>query len=88
MSDSYFEENYLIVPPGQLSSEALQGVIEEFITREGTDYGEYEFSLADKVAHVRTQLKSALVQIVFDMRTETCTLMTREEVRQLAVKSN
>ena len=88
MSDSYFNDNYLIVPPEQLSAEALQGVIEEFITREGTDYGEFEFSLADKVEHVRAQLKSAVVQIVFDMRSETCTLMTREEIRQLSVKSD
>lgn len=88
MSDSNFEGNYLIVPPEQLSAEALQGVIEEFITREGTDYGEFEFSLADKVEHVRKQLKTAVVQIIFDMRTETCTLMTREEIRQLDLKTD
>lgn len=85
MSDSDFNDNYLIVPPEQLSDEALQGVIEEFITREGTDYGEHEFSLADKVKQVRAQLKAAMVQIVFDVRSETCTLMTREEIRQLDV---
>ncbi|MBW2654812.1 MAG: YheU family protein [Deltaproteobacteria bacterium] len=28
------------IPYNQLSPEALQGVIEEFVTRDGTDYGE------------------------------------------------
>ncbi len=78
-------DHYLIVPPGQLSEDALRGVIEEFITREGTDYGEIEISLADKVAQVHAQLKAATVQIVFDLHTETCTLMTREEIRQLDI---
>ena len=30
----------VIVPPDSLSAEALQGVIEKFVLREGTDYGE------------------------------------------------
>lgn len=85
--DSYFNDSYLIVPPERLSAEALQGVIEEFITREGTDYGELEFSLADKVEQVRAQLKTAIVQIVFDVRLETCTLMTRDEIRQLEARA-
>ncbi len=83
-----FSDNYVIVPPGQLSADALEGVVEEFITREGTDYGEFEFSLADKVQQVRAQLTAGSVYIVFDTRAETCTLMTKEEVRQLDVKNN
>ena len=73
----------LIIPPEQLSADALQGVIEEFITREGTDYGAHEWSLADKVKQVHAQLRAGHAQIVFDTRAETCTLMTREEIRML-----
>lgn len=87
-SDNNFGDKYLIVPPEQLSSDALQGVIEEFITREGTDYGEFEFSLADKVAQVRAQLRTAAVQIVFDIGAESCTIMTREEIRQMAMRND
>lgn len=72
----------LIIPTEQLSAEALQGVIEEFITREGTDYGAVEWSLADKVEQVRTQLRKGLVHIVFDPHSETCTIMTIDEIRQ------
>lgn len=77
--------NYVVVDPEQLSVEALQGVIEEFITREGTDYGVGEWTLADKVKQVRAQLRIGGAQIVFDIGAETCTLMTREEIRQLDV---
>ncbi len=79
-------DNYLIIGSEQLSADALQGVIEEFITREGTDYGEIEYSLAEKVNQVRAQLQTKAVQIVFDLRSETCTIMTREEIRQLNAK--
>lgn len=75
--------NYVVVEPGQLSVEALQGVIEEFITREGTDYGVGEWSLADKVKQVHAQLRAGSAQIVFDIGAETCTIMTREEMRKL-----
>ncbi len=75
MSDS------LVIPLEQLTAEALQGVIEEFITREGTDYGAVEWTLADKVKQVQAQLRNGHAQIIFDTRLETCTIMTREEIR-------
>ena len=79
---SEFSNESLIIPPEQLSEEALQGVIEEFITREGTDYGAVEYSLADKVQQVRAQLRNGGAQIVFDPHSETCTIMTRDEIQQ------
>ena len=63
----------------QLSSEALQGVVEEFVTRDGTDYGEVEVSLETKVAQVMNQLKSGTAVIVFDQKTETCTIMRSDD---------
>ncbi len=54
------------VPHAELSADALEGVIKAFVLREGTDYGEREFTLAEKIAHVRTQLESGDAQIFFD----------------------
>jgi uncharacterized protein len=54
------------VPYAELSANALVGVIEAFVLREGTDYGEHEFTLEQKIAHVRAQLESGDAQIVFD----------------------
>ncbi len=70
----------MIIPPHELSPEALQGIIEEFITREGTDYGEGEFTLADKVAQVRRQLERKEAFIVFDVITERCNILTQEQL--------
>jgi uncharacterized protein len=71
----------MVIPPNQLSTDVLQGVLEEFIGREGTDYGAYEFSLAEKVQHLMPQVLCGDVVIVFDELTEQITLLTREALR-------
>ncbi|NWH06653.1 YheU family protein [Desulfobacter latus] len=67
------------IPYDQLSPEALQGVVEEFVTRDGTDYGEIEISLEIKVAQVLAQLKNGKAVIVFDQETESCTVLTSDD---------
>lgn len=64
-----------------LSETALRGVIEEFVSREGTDYGP-EVSFETKVAQVRRQLESGIAVIVFDPESESCTLVTRDELKR------
>lgn len=64
------EPEPILVPYTQLSPEALQGVIESFVLREGTDYGEREFLLAEKVAHVMGQLRRGEARILFNPVTE------------------
>ena len=65
----------ILIPPAELSAEALRGVIESFVLREGTDYGAREFSLEEKVAHVRAQLERGQARILFDPESNTVTLM-------------
>jgi uncharacterized protein len=59
------------IPHSELSPEALQGVIESFVLREGTEYGERDVSLETKVAQVLRQLERGEAQIMFDPNTET-----------------
>jgi uncharacterized protein YheU (UPF0270 family) len=73
----------MIIPPNQLSEDALQGVLEEFISREGTDYGEEELTLEEKVERLRPQVMRSEVVIVFDEFLETLTLVRKEDVRDL-----
>ena len=54
------------VPHADLSEDALRGVIESFVLREGTDYGEREYSLEQKVAHVLGQLQRGEARILYD----------------------
>lgn len=59
-------EDPIAIPPSELSADALEGVIKAFVLREGTDYGERECTLEQKIAHVRAQLQSGEAQILFD----------------------
>jgi uncharacterized protein len=61
----------VVIPHTELSPEALAGVVESFVLREGTDYGEREYSLEEKVAHVLRQLERGEARIHFDAHTET-----------------
>jgi uncharacterized protein len=60
----------VVVPHTELNAELLQAVIESFVLREGTDYGDREYSLADKVARVIRQLERREAHIIFDPRTD------------------
>lgn len=72
-------DDYVEIPPEQLTPEALQALIEAFITREGTDYGCEELTLAQKVAQVRQQLSAGRGLIVFDTQTQSCTVRLKDE---------
>ncbi len=61
----------MVVPYTELDADILRSVIESFVLREGTDYGEREISLADKVERVIRQLERGDAQIIFDPQTET-----------------
>lgn len=63
------------VPFTQVSPEALRGLVESFVLREGTDYGEREYSLEQKVGHVMLQLERGEAQVVFDPQTESVTIV-------------
>jgi uncharacterized protein YheU (UPF0270 family) len=56
--------------PDQLSPDALRGLVEEYVSREGTDYGEGDWTLEDKVSQVLRQLERGEARIVFDLELE------------------
>ncbi len=64
------DQEPVFVPYQELSPEALRGVIESFVLREGTEYGAHDFTLEEKLAHVYRQLERREAQIVFDPSTE------------------
>ena len=62
------------IPYQELEAETLRAIIEEFISREGTDYGAHEYSLEQKVQQVRNQLERGDIVLNFDPDTESCDL--------------
>jgi len=65
-----------------LSPEALRGVLEAFVTREGTNYGTHEVSLETKVVQVREQLDEGTAVIVYDEATDSCTIQPTHQVSE------
>lgn len=74
MAGPHERQTGLVIPHHMLSPEALRGVIEAFVTREGTDYGVQDVSLATKVMQVQQQLEAGTALLVYDEETESCTI--------------
>ncbi len=63
------------VPHTSLQPATLRAVIEEFVTRDTTDYGERERSLEEKVEDVMLQLRRGEAKVVFDAETGTVNIV-------------
>ncbi|EPG5005336.1 YheU family protein [Klebsiella oxytoca] len=69
----------MIIPWQELAPETLDSLIESFVLREGTDYGEHERSLVDKVSDVKQQLKCGEAVLVWSELHETVNIMPRKQ---------
>ena len=61
--------------PDQLSPAALRGLVEEYVSREGTDYGHADWTLEEKVTQVFRQLERGEARIVFDIELESASIV-------------
>jgi len=59
------------VPYERINADTLKKMVQEFVTRDGADWGDAGCTLADKVDQVLEQLRSRKVRIVLDLRTQT-----------------
>jgi uncharacterized protein YheU (UPF0270 family) len=67
----------MIIPHADIATDTLNALIEEFVTRDGTDYGDIETSTATKVQQVMNQLERKEVFIVYSEEYETCTIKSK-----------
>ena len=70
------------IPWQDLDPETLTNLIEHFVLREGTDYGERELSLAAKVDRVRKQLENGEAVIVYSELHETIDIKSKRQLGQ------
>ncbi len=75
--------SYLEVPPEKLAPETLQALLEEFASRDGTDYGELELTLEQKAGNLRRQLDRGELRILFETGTQSWDLVDEQRARQL-----
>ncbi|KPH89378.1 hypothetical protein AMS57_16815 [Pseudoalteromonas undina] len=73
----------MIIPFEQLDKDTLYNLIESYVLREGTDYGEQEFSIESKVAQVNQQLKSGEAMVFFSELHESVTIISKNEFKVL-----
>ena len=79
MADNHQEElPWVLVPYQQLAHDTLTAVLEEFISREGTDYGLQEVPFERQLEKAQAEIKNGDVLIVFDLHENNCQLMRRE----------
>jgi uncharacterized protein YheU (UPF0270 family) len=67
------------IPVHKLSSKALRGVIEEFISRAGTDYGEVEVPAETKFRQAKDKLENGSAILIFDDETETTNIFLADD---------
>ncbi|HEX5842799.1 MAG TPA: YheU family protein [Pseudomonas sp.] len=69
----------MLIPPHLLQADTLTGLIEDFVTREGTDNGD-ETPLQTRVQRVRRALDKGEAVIVFDAESQQCQLALKRDV--------
>ena len=70
----------ILVPLDKISDDALAGLIEEFILREGTDYGKTEYTLEQKHQQVKRQLLAHKIFVVFDPIEQSASIVAKENL--------
>ena len=69
----------MIVPWQNINADTLNHLLEEFASRDGTDYGAYETSLADKVAQLQIQLQQKRIIVVYSELHESVNIIPAEQ---------
>ena len=70
----------VIVPWQDIPADTLENLIEEFVSRDGTDYGEREIPLSTRVDQVRSLLSKRKAVIWFDETTGTISIFDADQL--------
>lgn len=68
----------MIIPWQSLDSDTLTNLIEHFVLQEGTEYGEQDVPLSDKVESVKRQLKQGVAVIVYSELHESVNIIAKD----------
>lgn len=75
-----YSESFVIVPFDSLEPDTLDAIIEDAVTRDGTDYGEWEASLEQKAEQLKAALQAGQAKLVFEQNSETLRILAAEDV--------
>lgn len=77
--------DFVRVPPERLPAETLAALLEEYASRDGTDYGHYDISLEEKRTQLHVRLTNGDLQLLFDVDSEHWDLVDRDRANALLV---
>ena len=66
-----------------LSDEALDNLIMEVITREGTDYGDHEIGIETKKEQLTHQLKNGIAVIAYSNEENVCDIIKVDDFKKI-----
>ena len=74
---------FVRIPLDRVEADILQAMLEDFASRDGTDYGLRELSLEEKVANLQAQLRQGELAVVYDLASEEWDLLKREKLAEI-----
>ena len=78
----------MIIPIADLTEDVLLNIIEGFVLREGTEYGEADVSLSEKVQQVLAQLRLGDVLLVYSELHETVNIIPKQQLGEFELSEN
>lgn len=75
-----------LIPFDSLASDTLNNILVEVVTRDGTDYGDYDLSLEQKCQQALQMLKTQAAYLIFDTESETIKLISKDQLSQYEIE--
>jgi uncharacterized protein YheU (UPF0270 family) len=72
-----YREEGVEVPYQDINRETLRNMIEEFVSRDGADWGDTNGSMEAKIEQVLCQFKAGKIKVVFDLTSQTANIVTK-----------
>ncbi len=74
---------FVQIPLERMEADILRAMLEDFASRDGTDYGLHELSLEEKVANLQAQLQAGDLAVVYDLASEEWDLLDRKKLAEI-----
>ena len=74
--------SFIEVPVAKLAPEVLEALLEEFASRDGTDYGEIETAMSRRVEQLRRRLQSKEMALIYESESEHWDLVSAERAAE------
>ncbi|MDP5054718.1 MAG: YheU family protein [Congregibacter sp.] len=75
--------DFVTVPWSRVPAQQLQSLLEEYASRDGTDYGAQETILEARVGQLGAQLRSGKLLLMFDVDSEQWDIVSADAARRL-----